>query len=178
MNTETASRPRNRTTARHTPRQEFATEADTLKILAVVDGSHASSAVLRQVHELNRRGKVDVLLLNVQPMPQDWRLRGYETFKRDEVEDRLISDLGGKVIESVGRQLDAAGIPHRHRIELGDSAETVLRCAREENCDVIVMAEAPPRSLRRWLMRTYSTVIGSAASVVAQLSPIPVVVAK
>ena len=178
MNTKTASPARTKAVVRHGPRQEFAAEVDTLKVLAVVDNSESTNAVLRQVHELSRNGSVDVLLLNVQPKPQDWRLRGYRSFKRDEVEDRLISDLGGKVVESAGRQLSAAGLMHRHRIELGESAETILRCAREENCDLIVIAEPPPRSLRRWLIRTCSIVIGSAASVVAQLSPVPVVVAK
>ena len=49
------------------------------------------------------------------------------------IDDRLINDLGKRVVTSAARHLDAAGIAHKDRIELGDPAETIVRCADEEN---------------------------------------------
>jgi nucleotide-binding universal stress UspA family protein len=161
------------------PRTTLSTKVQTLKVLAAVDGSQCTSFVLKRVIEINEtRGAIDVVLLNVQPQPQEWRLRGYQSFKRKEVEDRLIGDLGGRVVASAARQLDAVGIPNRYRIELGEPAEVIVRCACEEGCDLIVLAESSPCGVRRWLMKAMTLAVGSAASVVVHLAPMPVLVAK
>jgi nucleotide-binding universal stress UspA family protein len=124
------------------------------------------------------RAPLEVVLLNIQPEPEQWRLRGYGWFKREEIRDRLINDLGRPAVTSAGQQLDVAGIKHTDRIELGTAADTILRCAREENCDLIVMAEPPVGALRQWLLRSAGVSIGSTASVVIKLAPVSVVVAK
>ena len=168
-----------RTLARHQERATFVAEVQTLKVLAAVDGSQSTSFVLKRLIELNEsRVAIDVVLLNVQPRPQEWRLRGYQSFMRKEVEDRLINDLGGKVVASAARQMDVVGIRYRHRIELGDPAEVIVRCARDEGCDLIVLAEPTPSTVRRWLMVALGLAFGSVASVVVHLAPVPVLVAK
>jgi nucleotide-binding universal stress UspA family protein len=165
--------------ARHQERAAFAAEVQTLKVLAAVDGSQSSSFVLKRLIELSEsRAAIDVVLLNVQPRPQEWRLRGYQSFKRKEIEDRLINDLGRKVVASAARQLDAVGIPHRLKIELGDPVEVIVRCARDEGCDLIVLAEPSPSTVRCWLMVALGLTFGSIASVVVHLAPMPVLVAK
>jgi nucleotide-binding universal stress UspA family protein len=120
------------------------------------------------------RGPIEVVLLNVQPKPDDWRLHGYGWFLREEVEDRLINDLGRRAVASAARHLDAAGIVHRDRVELGDPAEVIARFAREESCDLVAVAEPPPGVLRRWLLKVAGLTVGSPASVALQTLEAPV----
>ena len=124
-------------------------------MLAVVDGTECAGRVTKCLLDLQTRNDaIEVVLLNVQPKPEVGRLRGYGSFRRTEIDDRLINDLGKRVVTSAARHLDAAGIVHKDRIELGDPAETIVRCADEEKCDLIVLAEPNPSQLRQWLMRT------------------------
>jgi len=150
-----------------------------LRVLAVVDGSENSGRVAKYLLDLHARdGAIAVVLLNIQPKPEVGRLRGYGSFRRAEIDDRLINELGRRVITSAGRHLDAASIVHKDRIELGDPVETILRCADEENCDLIVLADPKPGMVRQWLMRTSGVVTHSVASVVIHFANAPVLVAR
>src|SRR5215203_2970419 len=56
------------------------------KILAVVDGSARTADVLEFLIAQSGGGPPqEVVLLNVQPLPEDWRLRGYGSFKQEEI---------------------------------------------------------------------------------------------
>jgi nucleotide-binding universal stress UspA family protein len=105
-------------------------------------------------------------------------LRGYGSFKNQAIHDRLINDLGRPVVSSAGRRLDQAGILHKERIELGDATKTILRVAQEERCDLILLGEARPGAVRRWLAKATGVALGSIASQVVQLADMPVVVVK
>ena len=149
-----------------------------LRVLAVVDGSECTGRVIKYLLQQRALGMTfEVILLNVQPQPQDWRLRGYGWFKRDAIRERIIADLAQPALASTGRQLDSAGIAHRGRIELGEASETIVRCAQEESCDLIVLAEPSPGVVRRWLIQSARVSIGSVASAVVALARVPVVVA-
>jgi nucleotide-binding universal stress UspA family protein len=149
------------------------------RVLALVDGTEGAGRVLKCLLDLHTRtSSIDVVLLNVQPAPVVGRLRGYGSFRRAEVEDRLINELGKRAITSAGRHLDAAGIGHKDRIELGEPAETVIRCANEEKCDLIVLAEPKPGPVRQWLMRNSGVVIHSVAGIVTHLASAPVLIAR
>ena len=149
-----------------------------LRVLAVIDGSESTGRVTKYLLDLHARdGALDVVLLNIQPPPAVGRLRGHGNFRRAEIEDRLINDLGKRVVTSTARHLEAANIAHKDRIELGDPAETIVRCADEEKCDLIVLAESRPSAVHQWLMRTTGAVIHSVASVVIHLARVPVLVA-
>ena len=149
-----------------------------LRVLAVVDGSECTGRVMKCLIGLCVGcGPIEVVLLNVQPKPQDWRLRGYGWFQREATHDRLINDLGKRVIASAARHLDGSRVAHKDRIELGEPGETILRCAQEEDCDVIVLAEPRPGAVRSWLMRNLRLSIGSTASLVIHLARVPVVIA-
>lgn len=167
---------------RATPREKREVRGDqprTLRVLAAVDGSERTGRVIKYLLGVRAlSAPLEVVLLNVQPEPEDWRLRGYGSFKRDAIRDRLINDRGRPALASAGRQLDGVGIPHKDRIELGDTADMIITCAQEEACDLIVLAEAPPSALRRWLMRSAGLSFGSVASEVITLAQVPVVVAK
>lgn len=149
------------------------------RVLAAVDGSERTGRVLEYLIGLARSGVlIEVVILNVQPQPEDWRLRGYGTFKQEEVHDRLVNDLGKPIVTSVGRRLAQGGITHKDRIELGDPAETILRCANEECCDLIVVSEPRPGAFRRWFTRTTGFSFDSVAGNVVQLAEMPVIVVK
>jgi nucleotide-binding universal stress UspA family protein len=150
-----------------------------LRVLAVVDGTECDGRVTRYLLGLQaRQSTIEVVLLNIQPLPAEGRLRGYGSFHRKDVEGSLIDDLGQRVVTSAGRHLEMAGIPHTERIEIGYRMQTIVRCAGEENCDLIVVAEPEPGALRTWLMRGAGIAIGSIASTSVHFVNVPVVVAK
>ena len=150
-----------------------------LRILATVDKSDCTDRVVEYLLTLRRlQAQMEVVLLNIQPEPLTGRLRGYGSFKREVIRERLINELGQSVIARARHKLDSAGILHKDRIELGDEAETILKCAQDEECDLIILAERTPGSIRRWLMRVTGITIGSIASVVHGFAHVPVVVAK
>ncbi len=160
-------------------RRAAETKPRTQKILAAVDGSERTGRILEYLISLAESGiSIEVIVLNVQPKPEDWRLRGYGSFKQDEVHDRLVNDLGKPIVSSAGRTLDQSGIAHKDLIELGEPAETILRCAHEERCDLIVVSEPRPGAIHRWLTRTVGLSFGSVASNVVQLAEMPVMVMK
>jgi nucleotide-binding universal stress UspA family protein len=146
------------------------------RILAVLDGSEGTGRVLKFLIEWQRRrGTPEVVLLNIQPKPQDWRLHGYGWFQREAIEDRLINDLGRRVVNSAARRLDGAGIPHREIVELGDPVDVIRRCAQEHGCSLVMLAEPPRGRFRRWLARA-GVSLGSVAAALVAMAPAPVLV--
>jgi nucleotide-binding universal stress UspA family protein len=151
--------------------------ASVMRVLAAIDGRE--SGVIRHLLTLHALGvSLEVTMLNVQPEPQTWRLRGYGWFKREEIRDRLINDVGRSALVSAGRQLDNAGIAHKDRVALGGAADSILQCAREEKCDLILLAEKHPGVMRQWLLRSVAVSVASVSNVVVGLAHVPVVVAK
>ena len=84
--------------------------------------------------------------------------------------------LGRRFVAGAARHLDSAGIPHKDRIELGELGEITLRCAREADCDLIVLAEPRRGAVRTWLIRALRLSVGSIASLVVHFARVPVVV--
>jgi nucleotide-binding universal stress UspA family protein len=169
-------RPASRRSVRE---QRLRSEAHALKVLAVIDGSERSGRVLDYLNgPALRHAALEVVLLNLQPEPEDGRLRGYGSFRREAIEDRLINELGRRAVASASRCLDQVGIAHTGRIELGNTAETVLRVAREERCDLILLGEASPGAVRRWWSRLTDAAFGFRSSRVVQLADVPVVLVK
>lgn len=145
-----------------------------LRMLAVLDGSERSEAVVDYLLDLSRRGiRLDVILLNVQPQPSVWQARAP---REDTPRERLSSFRGKRVVQSASRQLEPAGITATERIEVGDAVSTIVRCAAASSCSEIVMPVSPAGPTRRWLARHARLSVASIAAEVAQLSPIPVVI--
>lgn len=67
--------------------------------------------------------------------------------------------------------LDAAGVKYQHRIGVGDAAETIAAYAKEKGCDQIVMGTRGMGSVSNLLL-------GSVATQVIHLSPVPVLLVK
>jgi nucleotide-binding universal stress UspA family protein len=176
--TDVRATPANTTALARSKEGRPAEKKPPLRVLAVVSGSESSGRVTKYLLDLHARDVAfEVVLLNVQPIPATGRLRGYGSFHRSDIDDRLINDLGKRVVMGAARHLDAANIAHKDRIELGDAAGTIVRCADEEKCDLIVLAESQPSAVDRWLMRRTGAVIHSVASVVIHLSRVSVLVA-
>lgn len=160
-------------------RQRATKVKDTIRVLAAVDGSERGNGVVDYLATLAKSGgPIEVIVLNVQPLSESFRLRGYGSFKQDEVRDRLVNDLGKPVVDGVGRRLRKAGISVTAQVEIGDPIETILRLAAAERCDLIVVGHPHPGSLRQWIARHAGISFGSVATSLIQLAGVPVVVAK
>lgn len=114
---------------------------------------------------------------NVQSKRDDHRLRGYQSFKRREIDDRLINDVGMPVIASVTRRLEKLGIAAQGRVEIGEPVDVILKRVAEEHCEMVVIGEERSNALCRFLARVLGIVFGSAASL-ATLAECPVVFAQ
>lgn len=148
------------------------------RILAVVDGTERTNHVVDFVQSLAARGSpIEVLVLNVQSKRHDHRLRGYQNFKRDEIDGRLINEIGMPIVASVTRRLEKRGIAAQSRVEIGEPDDVIVKCAADEHCDLVVIGEERSDALRRFLARTLGIVWGMAARL-AVLSETPVIVVK
>jgi nucleotide-binding universal stress UspA family protein len=148
-----------------------------LKVLAAVDGSERTGRVLEFLLSLATL-PITVVVLNVQPAPEDWRLRGYLSFKADEIFDRLVHDLGEPIVKGVGRRLADARIAHSEIVKIGAFTESVLACQREEGCNLIVVSTKRANRLQLFLLRVFGASVRSSASELVQLAEVPVVVVK
>jgi len=96
------------------------------KVLVVIDGSERTGRIIEYALSLAQNGQhPEVVLLGVVPQPPEGRLRGYGSFKRDELHARLKGVLGERAIAAAARRLDQAGVSHEDRIEVGDPAESL-----------------------------------------------------
>lgn len=149
------------------------------KVLVVIDGSERTGRVIEYGLGLAQDGRgVEAVLLGVVAEPPDGRLRGYGSFKRAEIRARLKDVLGQRAVVAAARRFDQAGVSHKDRIEVGDPAETILRVAGEEGCDVVLVGDAPAGAFRRWLPKVTGLSVATVAIQVAQLAAVPVVVVK
>lgn len=152
--------------------------ANKQRVLAAVDGTERTNDVIDYVLDLAERSGVEIVLLNVQPEPEDWRLRGYGSFKRDEIRQRLIHDRGRPVVAAAGRKLEKAGIKFKEQIRIGDFAAEAARLAKKERCDLIVIGEPKAGVLAGWFARSTGISLGSLTNRVVQLADTPVVIVK
>jgi nucleotide-binding universal stress UspA family protein len=149
------------------------------KVLVVIDGSERTGRVIEYAVSLTQGDRgVEVVVLGVVPEPPDGRLRGYGSFKRDEIHARLKDAIGQRAVVAAAHRFDQAGVSHKDRIEVGDPAETILRVAAEEGCNVVLLGDAPAGAFRRWLPKVIGLSVATVASQVAQLAAVPVVVIK
>lgn len=117
--------------------------------------------------------KLKVVLLNVQPKPLAWQTRAV---RGSDMRERLPAYRGKRVVRGAQRRLEPTGIVSVERIEFGSTVEAVVRSAREERCDAIVLAAPRASRVGRWLARTTRLSRGSVAADVMQRVAVPVVV--
>jgi nucleotide-binding universal stress UspA family protein len=142
-----------------------------MKILVAVDGSEPSS---RAVDHLKKelgwyKGDVEIHLLNVQrQIPYGGRV---SSFVGQEQINKYYHDEGMTALKSAMQKLDAAGVKYQHHIGVGEEAEVIVRYAEEKGCDRILMGT-------RGMGSVSSLLLGSVATKVIHLSPVPVLLVK
>lgn len=140
-----------------------------LKMLVPVDGSVPSSrAVDHLIKKLNwYKGGVEIHLLNVQhPFPAYVASH----IGHDQVQ-QYHREQGLAALADARKKLDVAGVKFHYHIGVGDEADLIVRYAREQACDQIVMGTRGAGSVSNLLL-------GSVATKVIHLSEVPVVLVK
>jgi universal stress protein A len=103
-------------------------------ILVAIENSDADATILTHVEELAKMMGASLLLVHV---ADGWVARHYEDLKLRESqemrEDRLY-------LESLVDRMNAAGIPTRGKLALGDPATELIKTAESEPVDLIAMS--------------------------------------
>lgn len=176
--TDSKTEPLKRTAAPGAEPRATSPARNPYRILAVVDGTERTNHIVDFLISLAAHGStIEVVVLNVQSKRHDHRLRGYQSFKRREIDDRLINVIGMPIVTSVTRRLEKLGIAAQGRVEIGESTDVILKCAMKERCDLVVIGEERPGALHRFLAHSFGIVIGTSASL-ASLLECPVIIVK
>jgi nucleotide-binding universal stress UspA family protein len=142
-----------------------------LKLLVPVDGSGASGrAADHLVKKLGLfKDPVEVHLLNVQP-PIPYGGRVSSVIGQDKLA-QYHQEEGMAALKPVMQKLDAGRVKFHHHIGVGDAADVICKYAKEKGCDQIVMGT-------RGMGSVSNLVLGSVATKVIHLSPVPVLLVK
>lgn len=140
-----------------------------MKILVPVDGSdtctRAIGAVVRQLGLY--KDAVEIHLLNVQhALPS----RAAAHVAGDAVPE-YHREQGLAELAQARAHLDAGKIAYQYHIAVGEAAEAITRYAKENGCDQIIMGTRGMGSVSNLLL-------GSVATQVIHLSPVPVLLVK
>lgn len=149
-----------------------------LKVLAVIDGSERMGRIIDYARRLKSRGHgLQVVVLGVIPEPATGRLRGYGSFKQTEVHGGLKETMRQRAVSTVARRLDQEKIAHVDRVEIGDPVATVLRVAREEHADLILLGDTPPNVVQR-MLPAIGLSFATITNLIVQQATVPVVIVK
>jgi nucleotide-binding universal stress UspA family protein len=141
------------------------------KFLVAVDGSAPSNRAVDQLiaHLGMLKETAEIHLLNVQhPIPYGSRVSsvvGHDRIAQFHREE------GMAALKTAMQKLDAAKVRYHHHIGVGAEAEVICQYAKEKGCDQIFMGT-------RGLGSISNLVLGSVASKVIHLSPVPVLLVK
>lgn len=154
--------------------------ARSLRFLAVVDGTESTNRIVDFILAFGEgRAAVETVVLNVQSKRLDSRLRGYQDFKREEIDDRLIHEVALPIVNSVSRRLEKAGILTVSKTEIGDPIATILRCAAENACNVILVGTRPSRGIEGWIPAAIRAWLRSDLALrLIAIAPVSIVVVK
>jgi nucleotide-binding universal stress UspA family protein len=151
-----------------------------LCFLVVVDGRECTNRVIDFVAAVSQgRTGTEAVVLNVQDLRPNARLRGYDSFKLSEIEDHLINEVGGPIVNSASSWLQKAGVMSVPKVKIGDPVSIILDAAAENTCDVIVVGEPRPHGIRRWVSAaTRLPLVSARLAGLMSRSVIPLVVVK
>jgi nucleotide-binding universal stress UspA family protein len=138
------------------------------KILLAVDGSrHALRTAKKLIqHAAWYREPLQVQLIYVHlPVPE---VHGLHHVVSRESLHRFYKQEGDAALKASKKLLDRAGIRYEAEIDVGQIAETVVSRARKAGCDMIYMGTRGMSAIENMLL-------GSVATKVLHLSPVPVV---
>jgi nucleotide-binding universal stress UspA family protein len=126
------------------------------RILLALDGSENAERALWWVIQYAGREKAQVVLFRaVDPATLD------PEFISSNVQDAF------NYLQRMETEINQAGIPAKVLVRQGKPAETIVKVAMEERCDLILMSTRGGSKVKRWT-------IGGVTEQVLRLSPIPV----
>ena len=142
-----------------------------MKILLAVDGSkHSLAAVDFLIKRAGwARDKLEVELVTVHlPVPQVGRM-GFGPSKSQL--QQYYTEEGEAKLAPAKKKLDAAKIAYQTKVLVGPVAETMVEHAKGAGCDLICVGT-------RGMTVAANALLGSTATKVLHLSPMPVMVVK
>lgn len=146
-------------------------DAPLKRFLAVVEGGGQRNCVLDYVIGYAASvGPVEVVILDVRTNLADSPQAFAPTTPA--------AAVNTGAIRGASRRLNHLGIVHKTRVEFGDPASIIIRCANEEACDLIVLNDPNPGVRAGELPPQMSNSEGSVSQRVSHLARIPVVIAK
>jgi nucleotide-binding universal stress UspA family protein len=125
------------------------------KILLALDGSENAEKALPWAKQVAARETAQVVLLRV-VLPNGDRA----AMARERQEAR-------EYLQRMEKELNYAGIPGKILVRRGTPSREIVDTAREEGCDLILMATRGGSKVRRWA-------VGGVTEQVLRLSPLPV----
>jgi nucleotide-binding universal stress UspA family protein len=137
-----------------------------VKVLVPIDGSKQSIRALEYVAARSRRGeKLDVQILYAQPYARPTEYIMPDMIEQWQKQERDMV-FGNPKIKTMTKRLNA-----RINVKTGDAAAAIVAFVRKHRCNEIVMGT-------RGLGRLKGLLMGSIATKVAQLAPVPVTLVK
>jgi nucleotide-binding universal stress UspA family protein len=151
-----------------------------LRVLAVIEGTEQTNRILIYLASLSGTvSALEVVVLNVQERRTDARLRGYETFKQSEIDERLRKEVCAPIVSSAARWLAKANINAETAIEIGDPLTAILATTDAQRCSVIVLGAPNVTRFAQWLAKAAGIVVStSIAAKLLAMSPVPVTVVR
>lgn len=140
------------------------------KILLPVDGSNINQKAVKSALEISKCFNGQIILLNViqMNMPQSNNLE-YSLHCSVACCEHIneLKSLSTELLDKTSKIFELENINVLKISKVGNPSEEILSCAKEHNCDLIVMATSSVSGLKRYL-------IGSTTSNVIHHSKFPV----
>ncbi len=133
-------------------------------ILYPTDFSEYSEAALQHASSLARDTGAMLMIVHVKEPPDTFVDTGFAGYPVDVQESELLSEL------NLVKPSDP-NIGYSQKLLTGDPAKEIVRCAKEEGVDMIVMGTHGRRGLKRMLM-------GSVAEAIVRNASCPVLTIK
>ncbi len=141
-----------------------------MKLLVACDGSKPALRAVREaislIGALSKGGKVTLISVH-----DDTALSHVSRFVGKDAIEEYLRELSEKDLAAARRALDKAGIAHDMIIRRGHVAGEIADAAARGRYDMVLMGSKGRSALRDLL-------IGSVASRVAELSPVPTLLVK
>lgn len=137
------------------------------KILFAVDSSQYSWSGIKLAAMMSKAENVPVIIVHVTaPIPT---LVSDDQMRLDL--DRNLHLAGENLLQDFQKELEGLGVPCSTKLVTGDAAEMIIKTAKEEKCDLIVMGARGSGAFS-------SLLLGSVSHKVLHLSDMPVLIAR
>lgn len=143
--------------------------SDIKKILCAVDFSPVSEKVAEYARSLAAPMKAAIVVIHVVPSGTVYADFGIPLTSMETFCTTMVAEGEKNLAEFVERHFP--GVEAHGKVTCGDFAEEILRCAKEEHADMIVMGTHGRKGVDRLLF-------GSVAEKILRRSPCPVVAVR